>query len=781
MHKNARPPAEKMDSPEKRKDAKTFPLLEGDLGISGQVRKLIAIRGRLLASHFSDKKKAIAFAEGHLKNNGLIGADDSIREYKDAIDLVERQIQLSLREVNMRPPDSGMMEDRDNYPGKLFRGDSYCLLVSGDSDAIFSDPRISRVLEIFKREAGQFRTNTPYLANMHIDGETIGIQINHGKHKGYVALFFPEDPDLPYVSCFIHFEHGLGSYSKNRILFIEDVLGGLNLPIDVDSLGRDGFQVSSLVFAKDGLGHLLSTFFRLSRAVKDLDITLSKPRYAKCASMLFRKGVTNLVEAMALVTHMQDLSDDLSAIPLNDHEKDTLSFLFSRARFFLNQVRWLSICRDELRMAKDLNFQILEIITKLQLHMISCRVHGRPLLKREVNAALRQMRQRVMEMAKICDQRFSQRRENEYSRKAGEIMERAGYLVKDCTSWVLDEADSRSVMGMFADRGGELCMDSVATVEELVRFLHSQIISFSGTIDGYTHPASNLDGLYLLDSVEMLSKRFFCVNASQCSEIDKLEAYWLLRSTVRDVENPTMLMDGFAIAILGSDFAQISMPMGKHYSEISADLDHKGGCFGIRLQYFDTTYKYSLQRKKMVMLVLKNLGFELDGSSIEGTMVRAAFRTQDYVVWKKAYSELVRLMLSVEGLDLNFFDPKEAKGLFIAGFSQLSLMDLFMRDLDSPSDEGMGKGLQNILSNHDICQGDRRAYTNLFFSCFAYLPSRIIPLIRDYSIRELDQVICYAMDLEFKAKEKKDKKLQGRLKRLGAKIDKLIEEKEKGK
>jgi hypothetical protein len=719
-----------------------------------------------------------------MRGHGLAGIPFDDKHCSPYEFLLEKAVTEVLESVNTTDPRGffATLMQRATSQASLKTGDRYAVTIIDEDDALGSNELMKAALETFFYELEKSKSPDTYKAHIRIVGDVMGIQIDHGKHKGYIAVFCP-DNDLPPVVLFRHFEHGQGEFSKNRVPFVKNALSTIGMRRWTEGRGDKSCKIFGIRFCNnENWRFVLSSAVRLSRAVKDLDLTLRDESSIKRASMLFMYGVTNMTEFLSILSRRTDISK--YPAPLTDKEKDTYRYCLRSIGFIESEIRSVKSAHAYIREVKDLNFGILECGTRLQLLVINRRMEGGMVLKREVAAAFREIGEKVMDMARGCDSLVGRVRGAGYAKKAATIVRRYENMLSDCESWVLDEKETMRVMGMFADRGGMLELASVDTVEELVRLMHSDLVSTVETrpVAFFSHGKDA--EVCLLDESVLLKDGFVCFGLEPHTPLKDLEPYKALKSVIGMLsDGDNFQNDGQVVALIGSHSADLSMPMGKHYAEITADLDDKNGCHVVGLRYIDTEYSGAQARKRYLKIALGRLGFDVlpeDSESRVGhRLIKAVFRTEDRERWRTAFTELARLVLSARNLDLRGdFEPEWMADVFFKGFTEINISLLFFRNIADAAPEEAARGYRRIISNPSIGSGDRTAFTGMFIENLGYKPSSIIPLLKDFSVAELDTMMNDIFTLESRAKERHEQKKAGQLNRLMDKMDKLVTEKE---
>ena len=782
MHDEKRQPA-KAEQPVKcESNPKVLPgpIAEGYMGLSALFRHLLSLDHALKEAKGEARSDAFKQALEFLKRHDFAPSDVRADQFDKILKLLDSVFEETLEKVNTTSPDSisARVELFDTV--RIERGAGYVLAISDPNAEAEKNPIIARLIDAMRDELSGFKCVQQYLAHLLVYEDLVGIQIDHGMHKGYLAAFCPKDGG-DVMLYFRHFEHAHSQFHTNRAAFIHDSLRSLRFHGRQFKSKHTGYDIRAMGF-RDG-GEWVGAFkslVRLSRAVKDLDLALRSRRLARCAHLLFEDGVANMFETLSFASEGKKDPQWIDRI-INPNERIALMSRLEDVTNARDIVTWIQKRHDSIRKAKDLNFEILTEITGLQLAVQKRINQGQLVPKREVNARFPRIKKKVMEFASLCDgMREYCLSMGEFSQKAAQVLEKYEQAISGCESWVLDDKDLAVIMGMAADKGGNLELSKVDTIEELVRFLHSRVV-LSYSLHSHGRDVNSSKNLVFLDCADEPVKKFVCLNAAKNLRLEDLEAYRILNSLLRDLDSPSILGNGRVIAILGTDFVDITMPMGKHYAEITADVDEKNNCCLLRLRYIETEYQYAKNRKKYVEMILKQLGFTIEPSPAQehgnGRHLAATLRTEDSSRWSICYSELVRLMISAADLDLSGHDPETFGELFSNGFTTLKSCCLFLADF-SGSDSECVHSYGRILSNSSLCEGDKRAFTDLFMKKFGYGASRIVPLLGHFSVDELDKILVYITDLEINVREQGNKKKAGKLKRLGDKLEELVVGKE---
>lgn len=579
---------------------------------------------------------------------------------------------------------------------------------------------------------------------------------------------------------FNHSEHGQGLFPSNRIRYVTEALRKERMVVDFRQTalkGENAGHVRGIRFGIREWEGMLIRLIRLSRSVKDLDLMLKSERVNEIAIRAFDNGVTNMKSFLyALEDRFIHPKKDWQKHNLNAHEKKVLAKYHTEGKNLESEVKsHKKYIKKFLKFSsevKKLNFEILEELTKLQNLLLHDR-YRKAILKREVKVLFRDIADKTIEMAKVMDKLTFHPR---YEKKAKEIIRHYGGIINDCSSWVLDENEADKIMGMTSDKGGVLDFESVKTVEELVRFMHAEMARIP-TRGIYHDLFYKEEGLAFLELADFGLTNFICLNMDEKKAIENLEAYKILKKVVKDMpeELTEMRREEKAIAFMGHDYAEITLPMGKHFAEIKCEMDDQNRCYAVNVRYVDTMYRYAQSRKAYVEKVLTDLGFTID-ENMKRTIM-ATLRTEDRKTWAEGYGELIRLMFSAKDLDLGC-DPNESAEMFQRGFTWIRRCDPGYEIIMYSDDTEKVEKYREIIGSVFYDGSDKQAFTDLFMEQFDYRPSKIVPLVKDFELNELDGLFGFLIHLEVKAKEEGDKRKVGQIQRLWKKLEKVLAEKE---
>jgi len=774
MHKNGKPPtSEPTASPRSPEKAFASRLAEEQGGLTKVMRDLCSLC-RLLDGHGrlgqEERQAVCAKVLDGLKAHGFVKPDEDInipdilcKRIDDA--MMETMDRVNAGEISLRQLEAESLVEAGT---KIFTTRNIALVITDPDGQAEKNKTISEAVQVVRKALGWINSQSLYLAHIDIEGELVGMKIDHGKHKGYICVFCPEGEDAAVV-YFKHFEHGQGKFSDNRVKFVREALTKYGLASSVSRRGMDSCDVRTIQFtAASQLEPVLETVVRLSRAVKDLDMSLSSSQQATLAAMMFGRGVTNMIEFLtSFNTRQRPSAAPERHLALAEYEKGLLEDALDEAE---KLGAWADGIRErhaDIRRVKDLNFSVLKLCTELQFAILGYTKDDRLVPKREIERRFTDICCGLVEMARACDGRGDSDEQGWYEQKAKELISKYDRIISAC-GWTLDESETAQVMGMFADRGGELEYGKVSTIEELVRLMHAKTILPCGWMQSDGNFRAENERLLMLDCIVPLSRGFTCLNIEKGEEADELETYRILNSLLKST---SVFGEDPGFAVVGADSADISMPQGKHYVEISTDLDDKNASYSLRLRYFETRYQNAENRSAYVMGMLERLGFS---ASREGSLIEASMRTQDRKRWAVTYRETVRLMLSVRNLDLMGAEPEHMERLFLIGFTNLNRCIGFDTDMTRGSDEGRASLYKRILANSSFCDGDKAAYTRLFVELLEYKPSRIMPLLAGFEVNELDRLFEYLYDLECEARESGDARRARKIVALENKLEKLI-------
>ena len=779
MLKNGKPAnGEPKEGSRAQDKSPSLPLAEERASLTKVMQDLVSLRGIL-----NDQSKLgpeerqslhMKIAEG-LKAHGFTAPEDGVdssnrpgrpdRLY-EAIDraMIETLDSVNPSEINIRQLEVGNTDSGT----KIFTSRNAAFIITDPEVRMDKSYKVREAVDAVMKAMSCIHSQSLYLAHMRIEGDLIGMQIDHGKHKGYIGVYCPEC-QAEAVVYFKHFEHGLGKFSGNRVAFVREALGGCGLPSSVSRRGRDSCEVRTMrhtIYKESVLVKLV----RLSRAVKDLDMCLTTGQQASLASMMFSRGVTNMMEFLTSLKIRQ--------MPPADRDPGLAEYEVKLLRESIDEMEkaesWAESIRkrhSQLRKVKDLNFSVLRLCTELQMAVLGYTKQGALVPKREIERRFAAVCLELVEMARACDGNSGTEESGWYERKAKALIEKYDTALSAC-GWTLSEGETERLMGMFADREGEITYENVATIGELIRLMHAKSILPPQFLMKHDRAmTSGSKELLMLDCAAPLSSGFVCLNLEEGVEADKLETYRILESLLRRTQ---VDCEDESFALVGADFADISMPQGKHYVEISADLDERNCCDVLHLRYFESGYPGADKRSAYVLGMLRRLGFK---ASHEGNLTEASMRTQDRKRWAVAYSEVVRLMLSVKDLDLGDAEPGRMERMFLSGFTYLQRCLSFEGELVGGSDEARAALYRNALSSGYICEGDRTALTGVFVGLMEYKPSRILPLLSGFSVEELDRVFEYLYDLECASRESGDAKRARKIVALENRLEKFIKEK----
>jgi len=712
-----------------------------------------------------------------LKSHGFGGQDensDDFRVQRKRIDnaMIETLEWVNLGEMSLSILDEANLSETGT---RVIKGRHTTLIITDPDCMEEKSESIAKVVEVVKRVIDWINSTSTYAAHMVIHGELVGMRIDHGKHKGYLGVFCPEGGQ-EVVVYFKHYEHGQGKYSSNRITFVKKAMAEYNLELSATRRGIDSTDMRMICEVNlENLDEVVETSVRLSRAVKDLDLHLLSGNQAHLAGMLFGAGVTNMIEFLDRLRSRRR-STDFPELPLclAEYEKELLDRFIGEAEKLDLWADGIRKQHARLREAKDLNFSVLKQCTELQFAILNYTKEGRPVPKREVERRFNAICCDLLRMAEICDGGIDPDKPGPFEQKAKALIEKYDRILSVC-GWSLDESETGQLMGMFADKGDELELDKVRTFEELVRLMHSQIILLPiwMVVDANARDRSGM--LILLDCYEHLPTGFVCLNLEKGVKAEELETYEVLRKLLNGLSNSD---DIKSVALVGADFADISMPQGKHYVELSANLDDKNECYTLQMRYFETAYFSAEIRNAYVTKVLNSLGFSVTRT---GNVTEAAMRTQDRKNWATAYREVVRLMVSMKDLDMVSWKPETLAHIFSSGFTDLVESGYadseLRRALLFRGNEEAASVYRKFMSNSSYCDGDKTALTRRFAELFRYRPSQIIPILKDFTAEELDDIYEHLYDIEFAAKKAGDAKLARKVVTLENKLEKLIGEK----
>jgi len=770
------------DSPNKSKgitpNLSRHLLVEG--GPSRIIREFLAAKELMGRSHIEEEadeaaKKSIA----HLKAKGLINADAGDLDRVEIKELVDESIKEILEKVNVKEPrayiDSG--ESRE-FATDVQKTKDYTLVVTDPEGRLKKNRPIKKAVQKALEGIRFFTGDREYAAHLLAKEEFVGIRINDGHHKGYIAVFCPED-SKDWVMYFNHYEHGGGAFPRNRIEYLEMALIGAEMDIDFKQTPTNrenaGF-LRGMCFDVYDPEERLSTLMRLSRSVKDLDFVLKSRRHVNLAIRAFEDGATNMQNFLSVLGDYIKTGDmKRHKALLNENEKELLIRYRAKAEGAEKEInshkRYIRKIIKVSNEAKKLNFEILEDLTELQKVLLRYRDMGIA-LKREVNSLFRSIAKKTLKMAKIMD-KFSF--ESRYKKKANAILDHYRNTIYDCSSWVLDNDDSDRIMDMTSDKGGILDFEKVRTIEEMVRFMHAELVKVP-IMSIYQDVSHRQKEMIFLEHIDLELPNFICLNIDEEKKLDHLEAYTILKDLVKGLHwELTEMKGGKAIAVLGQEYAEITLPMGKHFAEIICGMDNQNKEYTINLRYVDTDYQHAQRRKEYVEEVLLDMGFTTD-KSIKRAII-ATLRTEDRKTWAHGYGKLLRLLFSARNLDISWTDAEPVE-LFRNGFTCLYRCDSAYSAIKYSVDAEKVSKYREAINSTIHMGNDKKAFTNLFMEQFSYRPSEIIPLIKYFDLKELDLVFTFLLKLEDTAKEEGNKKWTGQIQRLCKKLERVMDEKE---
>jgi hypothetical protein len=781
MHKNGKPTAaEPPVSP--RTPAQAFANSLGEeLGGRNKIMKDLLALKRSLAGAGNPGSESMNAALNQvrdcLKSHGFGGQDENSDNFRVQGKRIDNAMMETLECVNRAESSLSILDEANlsETGTRVIKGRHTALIITDPDRREESSETIAKVVEVVKRVMDWINSTSTYTAHMVINGELVGMQINHGKHKGYLGVFCPEG-EQEAVVYFKHFEHGQGKFSGNRITFVKKALAEYGLSVTAARRGIDSTDMRMLELVKlEDLDRVVETSVRLSRAVKDLDLRLMSGNQAHLAGMLFGAGVTNMIEFLDLLgTRRRSTDSPELPLLLAEYEKELLDRFIGDAEKLDLWADGIRERHSKLREAKDLNFSVLKQCTELQFAILDHVKEGQLVPKRVVERRFNAICCDLLRMARLCDGGVDSDEPGPFEQKAQALIEKYDRILSVC-GWSLDESETGQLMGMFADKGGQPELDNVCTFEELVRLMHSQIILLPIWMVVDDNARDQRGKLILLDCYEPLPTGFVCLNLEKGVEAEDLKTYEILRKLLSGLSH---YGDIKSVALVGADFADISMPQGKHYVELSADLDDKNECYTLRMRYFETQYFSAEIRNAYVMKVLNTLGFSVTRT---GNVTEAAMRTQDRKNWATAYREVVRLMVSMKDLDMVSWEPETLARMFSYGYTYLVESGHADKDMTHAfllhGDEAGASFYRKFMANPSLCDGDKTALTRRFAELFQFKPSKIMPILKDFSAKELDDIYEHLYDIEFAAKKAGDTKLSRKVVTLENKLEKLIGEK----
>ena len=770
-------------------------LVEGVKSTVDTLRDLLSERKALSPKYSSDINKSGKDVFNRLKRHGYIDCSQKYEDYGATAALVDEIIMSVMENSCLTEPENvlrGVSLDAE-VTEKIIQP-AYAIVISDPDKALESDKRAAGFLRLAKEEFEKFRSESRlvegefgnfrfrdgrYLAHICLNKGLFAMRIDDGKHKGFIGAFFPEGNE----GCFLyfnHYEHGTGPFPRNRIEYIRKALW----PFRFSSEFRPGNRMDAnrgnmraYLYSTDpdeNVDVRFAALVRMSKSVKNLDLGLSSWSRLESALEGFKKGVTNMATFLMVTgPRAEDLLDSTKHANLNEYEKELAGNALEARKWIKGAVEAISNNRVKCARAKELNFEILSDLVKMEKSIEEGKNGTRAIPKRELLSAAGPLSGKFIEMACLCDSvSFTCGRPCEDL--AIDILDRFRTRISEFGP-VLDPSDARSLMGFFCGRKGELKLEDVSSLEELVRFLHAKVVVQENVLSNSLFN-ENVDALRDSGYADTSIRNLICFNTDARSSLEDLQVYDTLKKALSEVPRTYMEMrDGRkAVAILGEGFAEISLPMGKHYCEINAEADDTNKCNIVAIRYIETDYQYAQNRKAYVMAILKGMGFIAKEDN--GRYLKMELRTESKEDWARAFGETVRLAFSGKDLDLFYGNPDTYAALFKQGYTSLHSADMRLKGLLAAERGGKlgGEYRKNLWTEEEYSEKERRLITDFFLTHLSYRPSRILPLFEGYTPKELDKILEMVIDLELDAGKNGDKKKAGQLLRLGKKLEDLI-------
>jgi len=757
------------------------------------IQRLVQAEQKVYRGTEENRRAAIEEVNEILKSRRLFGPEDLLDP--DAVFGNGRKLRrhiLSMMELANRTNSvRSVLESPDALASVSFQKTTphYVLLISDPEGRLSQNPIAKMVVDSLLEGLGQVRRGNAEPLKMHIQikGELLGVHINDGKHRGFInALCTGEAPAF----IFKHYEHGGGKYAKNRVKYLENILRhccGCETDFFRPETTSSTSKGNLVGYCRGVSDWLLRDTMRAAASAKDMDLSLLEgPTETEVAQDLFKRGVTNLQHFWSYARSARGI-DGSKAKHLGrwfNPAEQALLKRYSETRDALesgNQAIRRALRKS--RQAKKLNFEILEDLTEMQFNLLRTG-EGEFVPKREVVPLFERAAAKLLEMAKISDAVFPQNpfeKKHPYTDRAQELISEYRFVLSGISSWVIIEEEVPQIMQMCADKGGNLELEDVETLEEMVRFLHSRILEPQRYLWALNSVrAGEAEDLRVLGwgVVDSSLPDFVCIDAEgKMPGVRGNRIYRILAEQVKRAgEGSARMNDGKrAVAIIGKDFADISLPMGKHYAEINLNLDNKNRTYVLGMRYVDTL---GGARMEYLSGVLESLGFKT--SRENGRVLKAKFTTGERKKLEYAYSELLRLNFSSANLDLQRGFPSDyAIELFEDGFTHIrhassTLEDIARRPWGERLDTYM-----HLLNLGILGAGDKAAFADTFLNELGYRSPLIGSVMGARSLQENDNLLWALITLEAREKEAGRIAKVRRIRRVAKELEKVMERKER--
>jgi len=723
------------------------------------IQGLVRAEQKVSQGRKGDRLAAIEEANGILRTRRLFSPDDLLDPNANIGNgrKLRRHILTILEQANHTSSVRAVLESPEALARITFQQSTphYVLLITDPQGRIYQNGIAKTVADSIVEGLSQVRRKEPFKIHIEIRGELLAAHINDGKHKGFInALCTREAPAI----IFKHYEHGGGKYAKNRVSYLRHILQQ-HCGCETDFFASESAlsNAGNLTgYCRQISGFLVRNTIRAAASAKDMDISLLEgPTETEVAQGLFGRGVTNLQHFWSYARSASGLTESKVkhlARWFNPTEQALLK-RYSGSRDSLESGnKNIRKALRESRRAKKLNFEILEALTQMQFNLLRTK-EGEFVPKREVVPLFESAAAKLLEMAKICDAVFPENpfeEERPYTDKAKELIREYRFVLKGIPSWVIIEEEVPQVMQMCADKGGILELKDVETIEEMVRFLHSKVLEPQRYLWALSSVrAGEVEDLRVLGGgvVDASIPNFVCIDVEEkLPGVRANRIYRILAGQVaRAGEGSARMKDGkTAVAIIGKDFADISLPMGKHYAEININLDNKNHTYVVGMRYVDTE---GGARLDYLSGVLGNLGFE--ASQENGRVLKARFSTGEKKKLEYAYAELLRLNFSSANLDLHGGFPAEyAIELSEDGFTHIRNASNRLNDIAGKPWKERRDNYMRLLNMNIMGPGDKAAFADIFLDELGYRPSLIGSVMAERSIQENDNLLWALVGLE---------------------------------
>lgn len=576
---------------------------------SEMIRDLLVLKAKLEADKNPEKIDTV-IAELKCKFYFSPG----VLSYSNAGTVIDQALRTILLSFNPPRTLQDVYKDQlfENDDGVLIRNDGICKIQLSDHAGVLKEnPFMLELFNSYIRATGEFTQHSfLYKAHIVVDQDIMAISIDQGAHKEQISVFAPKD--LSGFACaYCHFERSEPGKENNRIKYVEEVITHSGLNAIVEKEGRQvrvfGFLGSCTPYKPLERIFLLG---RLSRSVKDLDLVLKDRYFTNFAVALFDSGITNM-DYFLFHFSMIGKRNPGKITQLNSFENEELDAY----EILLQEINKYHIPKERLKLleeGKKLNFEILQEAIELMDKATPFDFSKNAIRRYGIIAG------KLLRMGEICDLiccplaiGFS-----DYSQMVKRVLKKFEKMMEfKFYEQRLGPQEQKIISLMFSDKGGELSLSDVESIEEAVRFLHSVLVTgMHSMLIGSDVITDNKTQkrIEVITKLSIDAEKIVLIFANK--QAKKAKTFGIFRDCVERLARSVKMQFEYrnATAIFSKNRADISMPFGKHYAEITVDMDDLNNSYFLKLGYVESQARGFQLRKRYVIKVLEALGFKIN-------------------------------------------------------------------------------------------------------------------------------------------------------------------------